>query len=57
MARISEGYFDLNSTGEKSVEEIGRFLHEQYLQLIERHIPKKTLSTKSHLIWINTILK
>ena len=56
-ARISERYFDLNSTDERSVEENWKFLHEQYLQLIEEHVPKKTLSTKSHLPWMNTTLK
>ena len=44
-ARISERYFDLNSTDERSVEENWKFLHEQYLQLIDEHVPKKTLSS------------
>ena len=39
------------------MEENWKFLHEQYLQLIEKHVPKKTLSTKSHLPWMNTTLK
>ena len=56
-ARINEKYFDLNSIDERSVEENWKFLHEQYLQLIEEHVPKKTLSTKSHLPWMNITLK
>ena len=44
MARISDRYFDLNSNGVRSVEENWKFFHEQYLQLIEEHVPKKTLS-------------
>ena len=56
-ARISERYFVLNSIDERSVEENCKFLHEQYLQLTEEHVPKKTLSTKSHLSWMNTTLK
>ena len=57
MARVSVRYFDLNSIGERSVEENWNFFHEQYLQLIEEYVPKKTLSTKSHLPWMNTTLK
>ena len=57
MARNSGRYFDLNFIDERSVEENWKFLHEQYLQLIEKHVPKKTLSTKSHLPWMNTTLK
>ena len=57
MARVSDRYFDLNSTGKRSVEENWNFFHEQYLQLIEEYVPKKTLSTKSHLPWMSTTLK
>ena len=57
MARVSDRYFNLNSTGVRSVEENWKFFHEQYLQLIEEHVPKKTLSTKVHLPWMSTILK
>ena len=39
------------------MEENWKFLHEQYLQLIEEHVPKKTLSTKPHLPWMNITLK
>ena len=57
MARVSDRYFDLNSTGKISVEENWNFFHEQYLQLIEEYVPKKMLSTKSHLPWMSTTLK
>ena len=49
MTRISERYFDLNSTDERSVKENWKFLHEQHLRLMEETVPKKTLSTISHL--------
>ena len=32
IARVSDRYFDLNSTGERSMEENWSFFHEQYLQ-------------------------
>ena len=56
-ARISNRYFNLNCINERSVEENWKFFHKQYLQLIEEHVLKKTLSTKSHLPWMNTTLK
>ena len=57
MCSINERYFDLNSTNERSVEDNWTFFHDHYLQLIEEHVPKKSLSTKSHLPWMNTTLK
>ena len=48
MARVSDRYFDSNSIGERSVDENWNFFHEQYLQLIEEYVPKKTLKTKPH---------
>ena len=57
MAGVSDRYFDLNFIGERSMEENWKFFHKQYLQLIEEHVPKKTLSTKSYLPWMSTTLK
>ena len=39
------------------MEENWKCFHGQYLRLIEDHDSKKTLSTKSHLPWMNSTLK
>ena len=45
------------STDVRSVDENWTLFHKQYLWLIEDHVPKKTLSTKSYLPWMNITLK
>jgi len=48
----SDMYFDLNSTSSRSVEENWAFIHQQYLHLVQKYVPSKTLSTKYHLPWL-----
>jgi len=45
----SEMYFDLNSTSSKSIEENRAFIRQQYLHLVQKYVPSKTLSTRYHL--------
>ena len=53
----SNMYLNLNSTSSGSVEENWAFFHQQYLILIQKYVPSKTLSTSHHLPWLSPSLK
>ena len=53
----SNTYFNLNSTSPRSIEENWAFFHQQYLDLVQKYVPIKTLSTRHHLPWLSPSLK
>ena len=56
MLGIYEIYFELNSTSHRNVDE-NMYNYEQCSQLVQELVPKKTISTKFHLLWMNATLK
>ena len=57
LVLVSNMYFDLNSITSRSVEENWAFIHQQYLHLIHKFVPSKTLGTRYHLPWLSSSLK
>ena len=54
---ISEMYFSLNATCNRSVEENWQFIHQKFLELVNTHVPCKALRSGHHLSWMSTPLK
>ena len=57
MLGICERYFELNSTSHRNVDENWEYVYEQCSQLVQELVPKKTISSKFHLPWMNATLK
>ena len=51
----SDMYFNLNFTSFRSVEENWTFFHQQYLNLVQKYVPSKLLSTRHCLPWLQRL--
>ena len=57
MLGICERYFELNSYSHRNVDENWEYVYEQCSQLVQELVPKKTISSRLNLPWINATLK
>ena len=57
LSNISDVYFNLNSTSPHSVDENWSFFSKNFLQILNDHVPTKTLSRRTHLPWMSAPLK
>ena len=57
LSNISDVYFNLNSTSPHSVDENWSFFSKNFQQILNDHVPTKTLSRRTHLPWMSAPLK
>jgi len=57
VVNLSEGYFSFNQNPNTSVEENWKFIHNGISEIVDEHVPCKTLGTRTHLPWMSASLK
>ena len=57
LLTISEEYFTLNSKSPRNIDENQLFFHDNFLKVINPHVPTKIISKRTHLPWVNTSLR
>ena len=49
LLTISDEYFELNSSSPRSIDENWLFFRDNFLNVINHHVPAKTISRRTHL--------